>query len=475
MNVRARRCQVTAAASCAGIAVLAGHILVGSATASPVSSAARPNISSKGGADVYECTSTQGRTNLGVDTGFSCLKQLFHVGQRQALTMVCWRDDRLAQERGNNKGDTGDGHDRWFYVYLDDGREGYVWADQVASPTPRTPSCSKVNWMNAADWAIGHIGQKRDSDDTYGSWSGIWSGSCVIFGHMAWGRQTHEVGANGTAYNQWQWYVAQHQADEGRTRPPRGALVFFAPAPGNDAGHVAVSIGNWRMIGTVGLAGEKPVALGSIIDYDRKTGGTYLGWTMPVNPPADAEYNRNALAPLPKPSGGSGPTAGGSGSAPTTPPAPPATPPPPTDSPQPHPTPPVNYEGRIIRLGDEDYFVSGGKKLHIDNGMIEKCILGRGHPDPPVSVSDAVANSYPTGLSAHCLYEQEPGVNFVREVGDLTVWLVHADGTKQHVGTTCAGSAKKYQVFEVPPGETAGHRQTTDWFASDANCAALPG
>lgn len=133
------------------------------------------------------------------------------------------------------------------------------------------------------------------------------------------------------------------------------------------------------------------------------------------------------------------------------------------------------FENRIIRVGTSDYYVSQGSSYLIQNAAIENCIVVRKGTGQPVPVDMTTSNAYVLREPAHCTYEQEPGLNFVRETGTTTVWLVNADGTKQHVGSLCNIAGKKYQVFEVPHGETGGHRQTSDWFASADNCAALPG
>ncbi|HET9411393.1 MAG TPA: hypothetical protein VFO38_00905, partial [Candidatus Saccharimonadales bacterium] len=75
---------------------------------------------------------------------------------------------------------------------------------------------------------------------------------------------------------------------------------------------------------------------------------------------------------------------------------------------------------------------------------------------------------------------REVGLNFVQEIGSPTVWLVRAGGTKQHVGSLCVSDPyttqlKKFHVWTVPAGETAGHVQTADFWAGGPACAALPG
>jgi surface antigen len=141
-----------------------------------------------------------------------------------------------------------------------------------------------------------------------------------------------------------------------------------------------------------------------------------------------------------------------------------------------------NYENRIVvRPNGQAYFIKQSKLFVIGNPAIRDCIIAREHTGAPTSTSDQTIDSYVnSGLPAHCAYEDEPGLNFVKENNDPTVWLVHADGTKQHVGSLCVSDAftttlKRFHVFTVPAGETAGHRKTADWFASPTDCNNLPG
>src|SRR5205085_12513939 len=72
-------------------------------------------------ADMFWCTSVQPFcTQNTVTSG---------IPQGTSLAMVCWLDDR-APFPGSSP--------RWFYSYLDNGQEGYLWAPQVANQTPNT-------------------------------------------------------------------------------------------------------------------------------------------------------------------------------------------------------------------------------------------------------------------------------------------------------------------------------------------------
>jgi len=125
-------------------------------------------------------------------------------------------------------------------------------------------------------------------------------------------------------------------------------------------------------------------------------------------------------------------------------------------------------------------YIQNGYKRPVTNPAIRDCIAVRAGAGQPLPVSANVWNSYTAGANAYCTYETEPGLNFVQENGDPTVWVVHGDGTKQHAGGFCVPDPlttqlKKFHLFVVPPGETGGHVQGADWWPSGAVCAALPG
>lgn len=124
-------------------------------------------------------------------------------------------------------------------------------------------------------------------------------------------------------------------------------------------------------------------------------------------------------------------------------------------------------------------YVSGNVRRPVQNAAIRDCLAVRAGAGQPGTASSLLWNNYPSGSNARCPYETEPGLNFVRENGDPTVWLVQAGGIKRHVGSLCVSDAsttnlKQFHVFVVPRGETGGHVVGPDWFASDAACAALP-
>jgi hypothetical protein len=148
-------------------------------------------------------------------------------------------------------------------------------------------------------------------------------------------------------------------------------------------------------------------------------------------------------------------------------------------------TPPVTtypYNNKVLERPDgRAYYVKDGKSYIIDNPAIRNCIIVRRATGKPVATNDATVDLYAADRKAWCNYEQEVGLNFVREQTKDKVWLVRSGGTKDHVGVLCHPDAygtsapKKYRVFVVPLGEAAGHTKGPDFFGTPTKCAALPG
>lgn len=246
--------------------VLAGA-LFGSAQ-STAGAAMRPYISSSS-ADMFWCTSQQAM----------CATQTVTKGipYQTPLRMVCWRDDR---DPFNSQG-----RSRWFYSVLDNGQEGYLWSAQVGGQV-WTPSCSSVNWIGVSDWATGRdngqvtrwISKSADGPFVPQRTGNYWSGWCLAFAGDAWavgGGAPSDALSYPTAIGAWNAFAAKGQVDRTH-RPPRGAMVFFN---WTTSGHVAISLGNWRVIST---QGNEPQTL-PIYDFNfgPDTPG-YLGWAMPV-------------------------------------------------------------------------------------------------------------------------------------------------------------------------------------------------
>jgi surface antigen len=228
-------------------------------------------------ADMFWCTSTQDL----------CANQtVTRVPRGTPLTIVCWRDDRQPFPNSSP---------RWFYVFLDNGQEGYLWAPQVADQTANTANCNTVNWINVSDWAIGRIGltqwrsPQADGPLQPPYRTGVnapagyyWSGACLIFASDAWKMAGGDaLLAAGSANEAWNRYVSQNRADTSGSRPPRGALVFWN---NGGAGHVAISLGNWHTIGTW----RAEPYVDPIQRYGVGSVTNYRGWVMPAT---TAPYN----------------------------------------------------------------------------------------------------------------------------------------------------------------------------------------
>jgi cell wall-associated NlpC family hydrolase len=104
---------------------------------------------------------------------------------------------------------------------------------------------------------------------------GDWSGDCIGFAVLGWDRAGSAVPLRNARV------VFDQYNRAGRVRtdrnPPRGALVFWnASQGGTNFGHVEISLGNGRTIGTQGWDGQRlPVSIDTI------TAANYLGWVMP--------------------------------------------------------------------------------------------------------------------------------------------------------------------------------------------------
>ena len=145
------------------------------------------------------------------------------------------------------------------------------------------------------------------------------------------------------------------------------------------------------------------------------------------------------------------------------------------------------FEGRMLHSPDGrvDY-VKDGSRYHVPTGAVVNCLKARRGAGDPINVGYDTANSYPdSGVKAYCPYETSTGANFVREDGTSTVWVVGPPqssgqpGVKRHAGSLCVPdpyttNLLQYRVYVVPSGETAGHVQGPDFWASGSSCQALP-
>lgn len=240
------------------LAIAVTQVLV----ANPAHAAARPYISSSS-ADMFWCTSQQSLCTSQTVTA--------KIAKGTPLRMVCWRDDRDPFDRSKKS--------RWFYSILDNGQEGWLWEPQVGGQVT-VRSCTGINWISWSDFAIGHIDQRDAAPAETAAfltqdWApgkpGEWSGDCAKFAWLA----TGKVAYRADAIAMWRYYANRGQVDTTH-RPPRGALVFWNQTKW---GHVAVSLGNWQAVGTVGLDGDHlPIARYDVLG---SRASTYLGWVMP--------------------------------------------------------------------------------------------------------------------------------------------------------------------------------------------------
>jgi cell wall-associated NlpC family hydrolase len=198
--------------------------------------------------------------------------------------MVCWEDGR-----------SGAGSVRWFYFRFDNGHEGFVPATRVY-PQTTVNACSDTSTSNslrtyrrgvaAARWALSRNNQvyvSRADQDRLASHGGVssnwtegdWSGDCSGFVFLAWDSIGIRINYQ-NARQMWDAYPTTRR--HGDRNPPRGALVFWnAMSGGINYGHVEVSLGNSRSIGTTGF--EAGPALANAIAPISDT--NYLGWVMP--------------------------------------------------------------------------------------------------------------------------------------------------------------------------------------------------
>lgn len=195
--------------------------------------------------------------------------------------MVCWEEGRSA-----------DSQKKWFYVRLSNGKQGYIPASRVGSQTSVKACWDKnagkeIQGVIAANWALARNGQVSVPDaekkllNTQWGFSlnytlGDWSGDCITFAAIAW----YNAGVKITIRNARQVFDTYNAAKRISTdrNPPRGALVFWNAVDnkGVNYGHVEISLGNGRSIGTSGWDNQKkPISIEAI------SASNYLGWVMP--------------------------------------------------------------------------------------------------------------------------------------------------------------------------------------------------
>ncbi len=108
----------------------------------------------------------------------------------------------------------------------------------------------------AVDWALSQVGVHRDS------------GYCLRFVDLAFGR------SSGPASAHLVWTQSPEQFHHREGLPPAGAVVVWSSAIGDGHGHIAVSLGDGRMVSTT----NGPVAILPIRGF---ADDAYLGWMPP--------------------------------------------------------------------------------------------------------------------------------------------------------------------------------------------------
>lgn len=108
----------------------------------------------------------------------------------------------------------------------------------------------------AVAWALGHVGVVRDS------------GYCLRFVDTAFGR------ASGPPSAFLVWTQSPTALHHTAGVPPRGAVVVWSSAIGDGHGHIAISLGDGRMVSTTGSAV-------SVLPIRGFADSAYYGWMPP--------------------------------------------------------------------------------------------------------------------------------------------------------------------------------------------------
>jgi cell wall-associated NlpC family hydrolase len=124
--------------------------------------------------------------------------------------------------------------------------------DAMLPPGYRNPRSSEA----AVTWALGQVGVARDS------------GHCLRFVDLAYGRGSGPPSAHLV------WTLGPAQLRHPSGTPPRGAVVVWSSAIGGGHGHIAISLGDGRMVSTT----DSEVAVLPIRGY---ADSAYLGWMPP--------------------------------------------------------------------------------------------------------------------------------------------------------------------------------------------------
>lgn len=200
------------------LVVLIGIVAGLAAISAPPAAATTYASQAQANAGMYWCTSTASL----------CTKPFATMSNGTAVHMVCWRDDRTATVVYSSN--------RWFYVQLPNGQEGFVHSSAVKKQTT-VGNCSSNREVAAALWATAENGSTAYGAD-----------GCLQFVLDAYADSTgYNIGGpyNSTAYL---WAKAHKLVTTGT--PPVGALVFWGKTSGNADGHVVISLGNGYAMST---------------------------------------------------------------------------------------------------------------------------------------------------------------------------------------------------------------------------------
>lgn len=217
---------------------------------------------------LYDCVSTSTQCSTKVTTADAGV----------TARMVCWREGRTADNQA-----------KWFYVRLSNGRQGYLPAPRISAQTTvksclDTNASVEIDGVIASNWALSRNFQTGiGSTDattltnvfamTPAKTFGDWSGDCISFAALAW----YSAGTKikfGNARAVYDQYLAAGKVSRTQN-PPRGALVFWNAYSGTtNYGHVEISLGNNRSIGTTGWDKQWLANAAAAISY----GSSYLGW-----------------------------------------------------------------------------------------------------------------------------------------------------------------------------------------------------
>jgi hypothetical protein len=202
--------------------------------------------------------------------------------------MNCWIDARK----------NGFTYPRWFYVTVSNGKTGFVKAERVGRQTS-VANCSTNLAVMASLWTTGldHYNKKtptaadlanmkkyfgKPADKSSNGWGPMldWNGECISFAALAWlsTGATHRI-YFANAIDSYYKYRSRGLVHTSGT-PPRGALVYWhSYSGGKDYGHVAVSLGNGRVVTTGGYDAQNVRQMQAITDKAIWAGS--VGWVMP--------------------------------------------------------------------------------------------------------------------------------------------------------------------------------------------------